>query len=277
MNISLSATLLSNNSSFSTPSAPPVQKNIFQKLRDQYSLSGQQTRIDRGERLFRAAQFRAMDLTWYKSGRIPNEFRPRHAILTMHIWLLHKRLLMDKVDTHNSLLLQEELFDILWSDTRTRIRAEGISELTVSKHLKDIQQITFQHCMHYDHAFTFDDPVKRREEIALVIWTHVLMRSEDSYNDHINRLALYVEWQYQNIMNELPAIFFEEGRIHWGDVPDFSQMKDNEGSLLEEVILIPEEEEMKLPTGWHTNITELGDTYFWNEDTMESQWDRPSK
>ena len=43
---------------------------------------------------------------WYREGRIPYEFRPRHAILTMHVWFLHKRLLADRVDPHAALLVQ---------------------------------------------------------------------------------------------------------------------------------------------------------------------------
>lgn len=37
------------------------EKNIFRKMWDRYSISGQQFTIDRGEKLFRAAQARAMN------------------------------------------------------------------------------------------------------------------------------------------------------------------------------------------------------------------------
>ena len=47
---------------------------------------------------------------WYTEGRIPFEFRPRHAMLTMHIWFLHKRLLIDRVDPHLALLVQVCVF-----------------------------------------------------------------------------------------------------------------------------------------------------------------------
>ena len=43
---------------------------------------------------------------WFTEGRIPYEFRPRHALLTMHVWFLHKRLLADRVDSHLALLVQ---------------------------------------------------------------------------------------------------------------------------------------------------------------------------
>lgn len=274
------STLNNNNES------KPIKKNVLQKMWERYSFSGQQLRIDRAERLFRAAEYHAKNPIWYQSGRLPNEFRPYHSILTMHIWFLHKRLITTTlsesenspslVDTHTAHLIQEELFETLWADTRTRIRAQdGIHELTVNKHLKDVQQITFQHCMHYDHAFTFEDPLKRREELALAVWTHVCMRNEETYNDFLNRMALYLEWQYQNIMVDLPEHYFWEGRVNWGDVPDFSQMKDNEGNLLAEVVVSDEEKEKILPEGWFTNLTESGDLYYWNADTMESQWEKP--
>lgn len=268
---SMSTGTLQSTQSSSTATRQITDKNIFQKLWSQYSFSGQRDRILRGERLFRAAQFQASNSSWFFQGRIPNEFRPRHAVLVMHVWFLHKRLVSDKEDSHTSLLVQEELFDILWYDTKTRIRAAGVNELMVNKHLKDIQNSTFLHCTHYDHAFSFDDPVKRREELALAIWTHVLMESENAYNDQLNRMALYVEWQYHNIMADLPTSYFEEGRINWGNIPDFSLMKDNEGNLLDE--LDPPKE---LPPGWLSNLTESGDIYYWNEDTMQSTWEKPS-
>lgn len=217
---------------------------------------------------------------WYNSGRLPNEFLSYHSILTMHVWFLHKRLITAtnspnaQMDTHTAHLIQEELFETLWADTRTRIRVQdGIHELTVNKHLKDIQQITFQHCMHYDHAFSFEDPLKRREELALAVWTHISRRDEECLNDYLNRMALYLEWQYQNIMVDLPESYFWEGRVDWGEMPDFSQMKDNDGNLLAEIVTNDED---NLPEGWFTNLTESGDVYYWNADTMKSQWEKPT-
>ena len=47
----------------------------------------------------------------------------------MHVWFIHKRLIADTSDPHFSLLVQEELFDVLWNDTRARIRAAKVHEL----------------------------------------------------------------------------------------------------------------------------------------------------
>ena len=61
-----------------------------------------------------------------------NEFRPRHALLLAHVWLIHKRLL---ADGESGKLMQESIFDLLWDDTSMRIRSMGINELSVNKNL----------------------------------------------------------------------------------------------------------------------------------------------
>jgi len=259
-----------------TSSLPSKEKGIMSKMWDKYSPQGQHHRILIGERLFRSAEQRSSDPIWYNEGRIGRQFRPRHAMLTLHVWLLHKRLVADTHDPHTSLLIQEELFDILWNNTRARIRAEGVNELTVNKHLKDVQQVTFQQCTHLDHAFSdFEttDFEKRSEEIAAAIWMHILLKDEEALNDHIRRLTAYVEYQFTNILHQLPDKYFREGRIAWGSIPDFSEMADNEGNPLEEPTIHKDD---WLPGKWASAITEAGETYYWNIETSKAQWERPT-
>mmetsp|Transcript_39061 Transcript_39061/g.39517 ORF Transcript_39061/g.39517 Transcript_39061/m.39517 type:complete len:166 (-) Transcript_39061:1427-1924(-) len=109
-------------------------KNIFARIVDRYSISGQQKRIKMGEAYFQAAKRRSIDRLWCTDCKVGKAFRPQHAILTMHVWFLNRRLITDRHNSHQSLLVQEELFDILWYDTKTRIRAQpGINELSVDK------------------------------------------------------------------------------------------------------------------------------------------------
>ncbi|KAL7551547.1 hypothetical protein ACHAWF_014736 [Thalassiosira exigua] len=264
------------------PTTDPTQagdggnKGIFGKIWDRYSFQGQQKRIILGERLFRSAQYRANDPRWYQEGRIPYEFRPRHALLTMHVWFLHKRLLADRVDSHLALLVQEELFDILWNDTRARIRAEGVNELTVNKHLKEVQELTFLHCCHYDHAYQefANDDFSRLEEIVGIIWTYVLNKDEEAYPDLIQRLAAYVEYQYINLLEGVPDSHFWEGRIPWGDIPEFDTMKDNNGKVLGKMGEVPGLD--ILPKHWLKTLTDAGDKYYWNTETNVTSWKKPS-
>ena len=175
-----------------------------------------------------------------------------------------------------ALPMQEELFDILWNDTRARIRAEGVNELTVNKHLKDVQQLTFLHLTHYDHAFQefTNDDGKRFEELAGAIWIHVLNRDEEAYNDQLKRLAAYVEYQYVNLMHGVPDDYFWEGRIPWGDLPVFSDMKDNDGNELDKPVKSIDGLE-SLPEPWVKTLTDAGTPYYWNTDTNVTSWTKP--
>ena len=67
-----------------------------------------------------------------------------------------------------------------------------MNELTVNKHLKDAQQLTFLQCTHYDHSFQEfkDDDKKRFEELAGVNWMYILNKDEEAYNDLIKRLTM---------------------------------------------------------------------------------------
>jgi cytochrome b pre-mRNA-processing protein 3 len=207
---------------------------------------------------------------------VGREFRARHAMLTMHVWFLHKRLVSDANDPHRSLLIQEELFDIFWNDTKSRIRAEGVNELMVNQHLKDVQQYTFQHLTHYDHVFLeyAADPDKRFEEIAALIWIHVLLRDEEALDDQLKRLAAYVEFQFDNMIFQCPDEYFHEGRIDWGNLPEFSHLKDNSGKPLPPV---PLHQDDVLPGTWLKHLTDAGQTYYWNPDKRVSNWERPTK
>ena len=50
-----------NNTTISEESIETPKKSFFSKLYDKYSVQGQQRRIELGERLFRAAQWNAMN------------------------------------------------------------------------------------------------------------------------------------------------------------------------------------------------------------------------
>ncbi len=256
---------------------------------NRYSISGQQQRIALAQRLFNAAQHQAFQPDWYadspfhrSSGNrssnssttssndesspsssssrrlgLTSDFRSHHAMLSMHIWFLHRRLLASSEIEKKSnqgkasfhLLVQEELFDIFWNDTQVRIRAAGINELMVNKHLKDAQQQTFLQITQYDHAHeTYpmfqgkDNDEKRFEIVCDSVWRHLLgggtkneaseggdtdsdsdsnpnSNNDDIPDELIRRMGAYVEFQLENVLYRLPDDYFEEGRIAWGNIP----------------------------------------------------------
>lgn len=195
----------------------------------------------------------------------------------MHIWFLHKRLISDTIDKHLALLIQEELFNILWDDTTSRIRRAGVNEWLVNKSLLKVQQYTFMHLTHYDHCYTefLRKPAERLNELRKLIWWHIFVRDEDAESryDHLDRIAWYVEANYQNIVMDWPDEYYREGRVAWVDLPDFSDIKDAKGNFLPENPIHPDD---VLPTPWLRNITRSGLDYYWNPVTNRATWDRPT-
>uniref|UniRef100_A0A7S4JLH5 WW domain-containing protein n=1 Tax=Odontella aurita TaxID=265563 RepID=A0A7S4JLH5_9STRA len=276
-----------------TPSRSPPQ-GLLASLYERYSVAGQRRRIELGQNFFHAARRRSEESAWYAPGHIPPTFRNKHAMLTMHVWFLHRRLIRDEgtgiaggegdsavaegsgsssaLSKDSSLLIQEELFDLLWNDARCRIRAEGVPELMVNKNLKDVQQLSFQYCTHLDHVFEehAGDAAKRVEELAYAMWIHVLNRDHETSDDLIKRLATYAEYEFQNILFLLPERYFAEGRVGWGCLPDFAGMKDKTGKVLP--FNTPAKE---LPEGWIQTLTDAGDAYYWDTETNKTQWEKP--
>lgn len=214
---------------------------------------------------------------WFGPGRVGREFRPRHAVLTLHIWLLHKRLLADEYDKDTALAVDEELFNILWDDTTCRIRQAGVYELSVNKHLMQVQQYTFLHLTHYDHCYTefLDKPEARLKELREIVWHHWFMSDPavEHRTDHLDRICWYIDANYRNMMHELPDEYYRESRVAWVDLPDLTNMRDSDGTTL-----LPENpihEDDVLPQPWLRNITNRGAEYYWNPETGASAWERP--
>lgn len=198
----------------------------------------------------------------------------------MHIWFLHKRLIGDLQDRDTALMIQEELFNILWEDTTCRIRGEGVSELMVNKHLLQVQQYTFAQLTHCDHAFAPEllaDPARRLAELRAIVWYHVFVRDEAAAADRadlLNRIAWYMEANYQNIVMHWPEEQYRSapGRVAWVDLPDFSSLMDGSGEPMPENPVNPED---VLPPHWVRSVSLRGTEYYWNELTRETTWDRP--
>lgn len=261
-------------SSAADSSVAEQEKGFFQKLWDKHSYKANLSRHIRSERLFRLAQVQSLDPKWYSSGHISPSFKSKQSILTMHVWFLHKRLIQTNVNRYATQLVQEQMFEAFWSDTLARIRAEKVPELTTSRYLQKMQKISFLQCMNYDHVFELDNSKERREELCRAIWNHVLAMDENAPDDLINRLAMYIEFQHDNIMHNVPEEFWRDVRIDWGALPDFKDMVDNRG------VVIPNrnytlESSDALPDVWETCLNQAGETYYWNTETNRVTWFKP--
>jgi cytochrome b pre-mRNA-processing protein 3 len=213
---------------------------------------------------------------WYGPGRIERDFRPRHAMLTLHLWLVHKRLLADQYDKNSALAVDEELFCCFWDNTSNRLRQSGVHELAVNKMLKQVQQYTFMHLTHYDHTYTdyLDRPYDRLQELRKLVWMHIFVRqpSMEKAYDHLDRIAWYIDANYRNIMHEWPDEYYRESRVKWVDLPDFTNLKDADGVILPDAPVHPDD---VAPAPWIVNVTSRGVRYYWNTETRESSWVKP--
>ena len=233
---------------------------------------------------------------WYGPGRIGRDFRSRHALLAFHIWLLHKRLLQlehpsdhhyhlqpesgdhndakDDATTATAPLVHSsrkdynmcqdidaELFSIFWDNTTCRIRALNVYELSVNKHLENVQKYTFLHLVQYDHCYTeamLANPTERLNHLRQIVadqWLRpktvdqrnkaydqgiVLDENdltkdvEDRYRitcDHIDRIVHYIDAQYQNIMYDLPYDHFTNGHLRLVALPQFANLHDTSTTI----------------------------------------------
>jgi WW domain len=149
-----------------------------------------------------------------------------------------------------------ELFSIFWDNTTCRIRALNVYELSVNKHLQNVQHYTFLHLVQYDHCYTpqmLQNPTARLNylrQLVAIQWLRpksmdiknkaydrgIVLQDdeidtdiEDIYRNtchHIDRIVHYIDTQYQNIMYDLPYEHFVNGHIRYVPLPQFANLHD---------------------------------------------------
>ena len=130
---------------------------------------------------------------WAKRAGIDTRaFRPQHSLIFAHVWLVHRAFETEGASTRRERrLLQEAVFDELWEDTQARIRASGVAEISVNKHLTDVQKYSFQAALEYDDASSRDG-ADRRDALGAAIWRHVHLGARDVRRQARVRRALLV-------------------------------------------------------------------------------------
>jgi len=178
-------------------------------------------------------------------------FQTTQHLLMLHTWFVHKRLLKEG---DSGKMVQENLFDNVWEDTKRRIRAAGINELSVNKHLMETQKWSFGSCVTYDHGFEIEND--KNEELATALWRAVF-QSDDSVPDKkVLQLANYVRKQMK-VLYDVPTDRFLEGDIDWLDPP----MTTRDDMLIDSNVKI-----------WRPTYSATGKLYYWNIYTRESRW-----
>jgi len=268
------------NAGASVSESEPAKKGLLDKVWSRVSIFSQRDRAVQASCLFAAAERRTMDPCWYTNGRLPRNFRSKHMVLSLHVWLLHRRLvscpLEDDQDENTN--VQEHMFETLWTDTTGRIRVEpDVNEMMVSKYLKQLQQLTFTSFMHFDNAFNQKTHDEMYSHLSTSIWHHLYQSSPDISDDPIHRLTDYVFDIHDYILNEHSSEYWKEGRNPFPDsiIPDFSNMLDSSGKQMKNVPYNPATDPWYLPDGWLAAQTEAGERYYWHPETRNAQWHLP--
>lgn len=83
---------------------------------------------------------------------IRRTFMTEQAMLNLHVWLLHKRHMLDffAPGAYNGRLADKLLFECFWDDTTHRIRSAGVQEMSVNKQLEMVQKAAFLDMFEYD-------------------------------------------------------------------------------------------------------------------------------
>ena len=149
---------------------------------------------------------------WYSRGLLTEDFRAKHSMFLIHIWIVQRRLLMPDAGKEG-VLVQEAMFDELWDDTTVRIRKLGINELSLNKYLKEAQGYSFKLCMELDQAVKMNEdsisnnikdtkgtkdnniiedvPYEVMDNIGGTLWRSVYAKRTEIDEEHTMELAKY--------------------------------------------------------------------------------------
>jgi hypothetical protein len=146
-----------------------------------------------------------------------------------------------------------------------------VPELTVNKHLVEVQKYSIGACVCLDEALRGSSEDEVIDNIGSVLWKYVYLRREDLDEERVLALAKYLRREQLSLL-ELPADAVLEGRFEFGSPPDWPPLTlASSGALAEEDGHADGEE-----SEWRTALAANGKTYYWNTRTRESRWSLPS-
>lgn len=192
---------------------------------------------------------------FYRALHLTPNFRGQQALLMAHMWIVHRRLGME--DEHGK-VLQEVVFDRLWEETVVRIRFQNVSELTVNKHLAEVQQVCFNACLAYDRGMK-EGPGAMQQAVA----KHLLVDESPQGMRVASTMAEYMKRELKSL-EKVDAKHIFEGTIPWGPHP---QPTSNSPPFDDEYMLIGRQYGQ-----WRSALDNRGKLYFWNQQTRYSVW-----
>lgn len=200
---------------------------------------------------------------YFRALQLPPNFRGQQALLVAHVWLLHRRLALEGTEGK---VMQELMFDRLWEETVVRIRFLNVSEMTVNRHLGEVQQVCFNACISYDRGL---------KEGGAVFQSAIAKHLLDNETPAGMRVAAVMAEHLKKELKQLEKVdakYIMEGTIPWSAHPQPpADAKPVAEADEEDVTLIGQQF-----GNWRTALDNRGKLYYWNQTTRYSVWDRPT-
>jgi cytochrome b pre-mRNA-processing protein 3 len=231
--------------------------------------------------------------------KVEPNFRGKHAMLMVHVWIVHRRLLQVESGAAGK-KMQEALFDRCWEHSTKAIRNLEVSELTVNKHLKELQKVSFGAMVSYDGGLATGD----NDEFAGALYRNLYAMDEAVPESSVYSMAKYVRKELAHIDTLPLGEVMEQGRLSWTsryyvhdlvDVDSRAQTVIRGGAAAEGAAegaaperapgaeagaegatLASVEDAEASADEWREALDERGRVYYWNVRTRASSWEEPA-
>jgi hypothetical protein len=242
-----------------TPQAKRIHDSGWFKLllRVMRHDSKESTEIRCAHALLRTCVSRGGHSTLLRYFDVRPAFPLTHQLIVLHTWIVSKRLLHDQDKA-----LQRELFTALWENTERRIRAEGVNEMSVNKHLAEVQRLSYGALTAYDAGFaqTSDGD----QELGSSLYRNVFAANKAVSDAVVLDTAAWLRGEVGRVRT-MDREFFRQGQLFW-TLP--------RGAVVTSEDLLAEEARGAAGE-WRRALAVDGRHYWWNIDSRESRWERP--
>lgn len=173
-----------------------------------------------GTLLFKSGESQSLKDDWFAKGKVPVHYRSKIILITIHMWILNRKLILTKDTINQFTKTQEALFDRFWEYTIPLLKS--LKLYSTEKGLQQTQLFSFHICQLLDEAILLEDEEKILDSIGGILWNYLFNR-QDIPEDHIMELAKYTYEQYLHIIS-LDNSEFLVGNFQWKEVPKFKNI-----------------------------------------------------
>lgn len=247
---------------FDVTQQKPARLNTLKWILDKFGYHNEENALFfQSGAIFHSCVNQVAEPEFFRALQLTPDFRSQQALLMIHIWMIHRRLM--KGGTHGK-IMQEQVFDRLWEDTTLRLRNQEVSELTVNKYLKEVQQMCFSACVAYDRGL-------ENGKMGLIspITKHLLNIEGNAKKMEAEAMSKYVVKNLKTL-ETTPFRAFETGAIPWERRLSKKDPVPPNVAQLEDKIIGRQYGE------WRSALDSRGQVFYWNRRTRLSAWELPT-